>query len=505
MSLLSLGKVYLIGAGPGDPGLITVRGAELIGHSDVVLYDGLANEALLSYAPEAEKICVGKHGHGGSWSQNQIDDEVVRFAKLGKTVARLKGGDTAVFARTAEEVDRLVDEGIEYEIVPGITAALAASAYAGIPITHRDWSSAVALVTGQLQPADGSREAEETLDWNALARFPGTLVMYMGINSAGYWSSKLISEGKSASTPVALIRRCSWPDQQVVQCDLGSIASTLQSMPDFRPPIISVVGEVLRMSKCMNWFSKRPWFGKKIWITSPQAGADLLACRFNELGAQSLVAPVLQFASPESWLEPDAKLTQIREYDWIVFSSSQGVLGFFERLKHLGLDGRSFPKARLAAVGIATAKAVADHGMICDMVPQTFGMEALTRLLIHDCKGKRFAFVRCPTGESIGMEQLANQGALVDSIETYEQIAVNLRCNALLMDSTIHFDAVTATSKRIAELSVEYLGEAMNRVLWLSLSESVSQRLQALGCNRILTAERPTFESLAKLCFESFD
>jgi uroporphyrin-III C-methyltransferase len=255
---LNVGKVFLIGAGPGDAGLITVRGAQLIGRSDVVLYDGLVNESLLDYAPQhAIKICVGKHGHGGQWHQNQIDDEIVRHANQGKLVARLKGGDTAIFARTAEEIERLIQENIPYEVVPGITAALAASAFAGIPLTHRDWSSAVALVTGQMQYTDENSDNEESLDWKALAQFPGTLVMYMGVTTADHWSKKLIDSGMPPATPVAIIRRCSWPDQTVLRCELGSVATTIAATPGLRPPVTLVWQDHLGHEPWSDW--KTAW------------------------------------------------------------------------------------------------------------------------------------------------------------------------------------------------------------------------------------------------------
>ena len=495
------GKVYLIGAGPGDPGLITVRGAELLGRADVILYDGLANEALLAYAKVgAEKICVGKHGHGGSWAQGTIDESIVKAAVSGKSVARLKGGDTAVFARTAEEVDRLIDEKIPYEIVPGITAALAAGPYAGIPITHRDWSSAVALVTGQMQPADGNQDAEETLDWPALAKFPGTLVLYMGAKTAGYWSGKLIEAGKPASTPVALIRRCSWNDQETLLCDLSTVASTLASSPHFTPPMISVIGEVIRMSKNMDWFSVRPWFGKKVWVTSPEATGNLLAKKLDEQGATTVTEPVMTIQPPDDWTLVDAMVLESGHFDWIVFSSVYGVEGFFSRLKTLGKDGRLLAGAKLAAVGSATANAIAMHSMVCDAVPKTQGAEGIANLFERNCRGKRFLFVRNPTGETFAMDRLHLAGAEVRSVPTYQQVLTHELPRPIrkLLD-TNQLDAVTATSKNIAKQAMELLGPLKTKVTWLSLSPSISDLLKQHGCQKILTAPEPSFEQLALL------
>ena len=501
MTQIQPAKVYLIGAGPGDPGLITVRGAELIGRADAVLYDGLANELLLNYASDqAEKICVGKHGHGGMWGQSQIDDEVVRLAKAGKTVARLKGGDTAIFARTAEEIDRLIEEGIPYEIVPGITAALAASAFAGIPLTHRDWSSAVALVTGRLQPADGSEDAEESLDWNALAKFPGTLVLYMGVTTAAQWSSKLLEAGKPATTPVALVRRCSWPDQQVIRSDLGSVAATIAAMPDLRPPIISIIGEVIQMAKAMDWFTSRRCFGKRIWITSPEHTAKILGQKFAELGADVMRMPVIAIAPPTDWRPVDTILQTLDQIDWIVFSSVYGVEGFFSRLRVLGKDGRSMHRCKLAAVGSGTASAIAKESMHCDMVPQVSGADSLAELLVHQCERKRFLFVRNPDGETSAMDRLARAGAEVVTMDIYFQLRTpSLPAEWLGRIKSGEIHAITATSKNIATHTVALLGESSRDQKWLSLSPAITAKLHDLGCANVETAREPSFDALVDL------
>ena len=493
--------VYLIGAGPGDPGLITMRGAELLGRADAVLYDGLANDALLSYASKhAEKICVGKHGHGGTWNQSQIDDEVVRLAKSGKSVARLKGGDTGIFARTAEEIERLIVEGIPYEIVPGITAALAASAYTGIPITHRDWSSAVALVTARLQPADGSEEAEESLDWNALAQFPGTLVLYMGVNTASRWSRKLIEAGKSASTPVAMIRRCSWPDQQVLHCDLDSVVDTIAATPSLKPPIITIVGDVIRMAKTLDWFSARPWFGKRVWVTSPEHSAGPLAKQLSELGADTIKHPVMRIEDPVDWSSVDATMHCLDRFDWIVFSSTPGVDRFFARLRALGKDGRSLYRSKIAAVGSGTAAAIAGHSMQCDMVPQIAGAHALANLLVHDSANKRFLFVRNPDGETEAIDRVKAAGGAVESMEIYRQVLVpSVPPHILTRCAAGEIDAITVTSRNLASHAVALLGESSRKQHWLSLTSAITARLHELGCENVKTASEPSLDALARL------
>jgi uroporphyrinogen III methyltransferase / synthase len=300
------GKVILVGAGPGDEGLITVRGMQCLQQADVILYDGLANEGLLRYAkPEATILCVGKHGHGGLWTQKEIDEKTVEFAKQGKQVVRLKGGDTTIFARTSEEIERLIAEGISFEVVPGITAALAVSAYTGIPLTHRDWASAVALITGQLQPIDGDIVPEDELDWHSLAHFRGTLVFYMGVTTAKVWSQKLIQHGKSPSTPVALARRVSWPDQSVVCCELATVASTIEQLKGFRPPVIAIVGDVVNMSTSHDWLSRSSLQGKRLIVASPAPTSDKLSQSLESLGSRVERQPSIEIGDPLDWSNTD--------------------------------------------------------------------------------------------------------------------------------------------------------------------------------------------------------
>jgi uroporphyrinogen III methyltransferase/synthase len=249
----STGKVYLVGAGPGDPGLITLRGAECLGRADVVLYDYLASPLLLTHTrPSAERICLGRHGKGRLMSPAEVIDAMLAHARAGRTVVRLKGGDPTIFARMCEELAALESAGVSYEIVPGVTAAQGASSHAGIPLTHRDHASCVALVAGQEAP---DKDSADQLDYAALARFPGTLVFYMGVTTAGVWSARLIEHGRSPSTPVAVVRRGSFPDQQTLFTSLGELPDALQRGGEMlRPPAVVLVGEVARECGAKNWF-----------------------------------------------------------------------------------------------------------------------------------------------------------------------------------------------------------------------------------------------------------
>jgi uroporphyrinogen III methyltransferase/synthase len=495
------GTVYLVGAGPGDPRLLTLRAWQLLSRADAILYDGLVNEELLEYAPKhCVKHCVGKRGHGGTWKQSQINDLLVDAARTFHGVVRLKGGDTGVFARTAEETERLEAEGIRYEIVPGITAALAVSAYTGIPITHRDWSSCIAMVTGQGHAADGYAESEESMDWDALARFPGTLILYMGIASASQWSRSLIEAGKPPSTPVAMIRKCSWPDQQVLRCELAHVDATLQSHPEFTPPVISVVGDVVRATSQRSWFTEQPLLKTRFLITSPIDQGRILRDIFAEHGGRCLLAPVIEIAPPVSWASLDAAIDALPETDWLLFSSVHGVRSFFARLNQRGRDARALATTRVAAVGDATADAMLPFGIRCDLVPRTgAGAEALWSELQPLVTGQRATVVRAPEGKPFLLDRLDGVAARSIDCEAYRQVPVaQWPSHAETFMQSSPSPVVLATSSRIAARAVEMLGERASAMRWLSISNSVTATLRQLGCSQVATSPRADYPSLVQ-------
>jgi uroporphyrinogen III methyltransferase/synthase len=502
MDTTPFGKVYLIGAGPGDPQLITLKGVECLQRSDIILYDGLANALLLNHAKaDATTLCVGKHGHGGMWTQQEINKRIIEFAKSGKSVARLKGGDTAIFARTAEEVEELEAANIPYEIVPGITAAMAATAYAGIPLTHRDWASAVAFVTGQLQPTDGSNDADDPLDWHALARFPGTLVMYMGVSAAEHWSRQLIAAGKPASTPVALLRRISWPDQQVIRCELGNVGQTLNALNGLRPPVISIVGDVVASAASLNWFVNRPLFGKKYLVASTSHTGAYLTDKLRALGADVVHEPALEILPPMDWTEIDQAIDRLASFDWIVLSSVNGVDAFMSRLFYRGLDGRSFGKCRIASVGTATSAALYRWHLVADCTPQTTGISALTDLLKVGCENRQFLFVRTASGKQEGLESLAKSGAFVHSINVYRQVPVEHWPKELIMQcESNEFDGILVTSSNIVESIYKLIPHCYTSQRWFSLSAGISRSLETRGCTTVQTSRRAELDSLVDCC-----
>ncbi|MGH7140380.1 MAG: uroporphyrinogen-III C-methyltransferase, partial [Pirellulales bacterium] len=360
------------------------RGVECLGRADVVLYDYLVNPQVLKHAAaRAELVCLGRHGKGRVWPQEAVNERLLAEARAGKTVVRLKGGDPAIFARAAEETAALTAAGIDFEVVPGITAALAASSYAGISLTHRDAASAVALVTGH-----ESDKQELALDYRALAAFPGTLVFYMGVTSAEHWASELISAGKSAATPAVIVRHCSWPDQRSIRCTLGTVAEVVSGQK-IRPPALVIVGDAAGVDTGDDWFTRRPLFGVKVMVTRPREQADSLRCLLSELGADVLLQPAIEISPPEDWQPVDAALRRLQEFDWLVFSSVNGVEHFLGRLCAEHGDLRLLGGVRLAAIGPGTADELAKYRLRANVVPPAFRAEALADALAREVAGRR--------------------------------------------------------------------------------------------------------------------
>ena len=454
------GPVYLIGAGPGDPGLLTLRGAELLGRCDVVLFDGLSNPDLLRHAPQAEHICVGKHGQSRIWKQSEVIDEMIRHARAGRVVARLKGGDPAIFARTSEEVDALRDAGVPFEIVPGITAALAAGSYAGIPVTDRKLASAVALVTGHEEPG----KDQSSLDWDALARFPGTLVIYMGVTTADSWTRALLDAGKPPETPVALIRRCSHNDQQTFHCRLDEVAERLTPASKLRPPVIVIVGPVTRLAESMSWTQQRPLHGQTILVTRPSEQAGQLAGPLRDLGAEVVIQPAIEVAPPDSYEPVDETIANLGDYDVIVFSSRNGVRFFLDRLMQIAGDIRILAKLRLAVVGSKTARALADYHLQADLVPNDFTARSLAAMLAPEAAGKRFLLIRASRGGQDLKDGLTRAGGICHEVVAYQNrdvTAASPTIAAQLKAGTI--DWVTVTSSATAHSLHKLFGDDLRK------------------------------------------
>ncbi|MDZ4851827.1 MAG: uroporphyrinogen-III C-methyltransferase [Pirellulaceae bacterium] len=503
-----LGRVFLVGAGPGDPGLMTIRGAQKLGEADVILHDGLANPALRSLTRhDAEWISVGKHGCDRIWTQPEIDAAIVHHARLGKTIVRLKGGDTGVFARTAEELERLIREGIPFEVVPGITAGLAAAAYTGIPITHRDWSSAVALVTGQFQASDGGPEFGEPVDWAALAKFPGTLVIYMGVTTASIWSQRLMNAGLSPDTAVALVRRCSWPDQETIRCTLEQVADQLTPASNFRPPVIAIVGPVAHLGTQSDWFTKRPLFGRSVLFTRPASQAADTLGRLADLGANVVSQSCIEILPLTHFEALDARISQLSRYDWLVFTSANGVDHFFARLHALKFDGRELHRCRIAAVGPSVTAALDRWKLRADLTPngdvEKFNAEALAERLIQEIfvQGNHFnvrcLVVRTERGKPTIEVTLGEHGISVESVVVYQSVDVaELDPETLKLLHLGEIDYAFVTSTSIALNLAKLAGEFLGKTKLIAISADVAGTLENLGFSVFGISRQSSIDSM---------
>lgn len=498
----STGSVYLVGAGPGDPGLITLRGVQCIAIADVILYDYLVNPHILRHAHKnAELLCLGKHGKTRVWSQDEINQTMVNLATQGKTVVRLKGGDPSVFAHGAEEATVLAEAGISFEIVPGITAALAAAGYAGTALTHRDLASAVALITGHENP----QKQESLLDYEALARFPGTLVFYMGVTTSEQWVTKLIANGRPANTPAMIVRRISCHDQQTIRCTLDEVPGRLAGPPAIRPPVLTIIGDVAQAPQMLAWFESRPLFGQTILVTRSESQSKDLIEQLEQLGAQVLSQPAIEISKPDSWADVDSALTNIATYDWLVFSSSNGVRFFFERLSQLGLDARALSTNKVAAIGPGTARTLGEFNITADLIPAEFRAESLVESLKpHAEQGESFLLLRANRGREILSEGLIGAGGRVDQVVVYNsndtqsllpQIEQKLASGEVAL--------VTVTSSAIARSVINLLGPHSENVQFASISPITSETLRGLGKSPEIEASEYTMDGLVRAICEN--
>lgn len=454
-----------------------MRGVECLKRADVVMYDYLANPLILSHASDtAELLCLGRHRRADVWSQDAINLEMVRRATAGQCVVRLKGGDPMVFGRAAEELSTLVAADIPFEIIPGVTAASAAAAFAGITITDRAHASALALVTGH----ERQGKPESALDYEALAHFPGTLVIYMGVRTARTWATNLIRAGKAADTPVMLIRRCSWPDQQKLPTTLGQVADALTPYQNFPPPVVSIVGEAARANPAFDWFGRLPLLGKGILVTRPGHQANAMIARLSELGANAMLAPAITIGPPTDWQPVDDVIARIDQYDCLAFSSSNGVQYFLSRLFDAGKDARSLGRARLAAIGPRTAEALQAFSLRADIQPESYRAEALAESLAADAAGKRYLLLRASRGREVLAETIRQHGGIVDQVVVYESRDVTDRYPEI-EEQWPTIEWVTVTSSAIARALHRLWGERLASVQLASISPITSQTLRECG------------------------
>lgn len=411
-----LGKVYLVGAGPGDPGLLTLKGKRCLEQADLILYDGLVNPLILRHS-QATAERTSRAGSDGRriLDQSEINQRLVEAGLAGKIVVRLKGGDPFIFGRGSEEAKALADAGVPYEVVPGITAATAASEYAGISLTHREQASAVAFVTGHEDPA----KPESSLDYANLAAFPGTLVFYMGLHRLPQITAALLQQGKPGSTPVAVISRGSTPLQRTVTGTLEAIPEVVQQA-GLRPPSLIIVGECVDQRKSINWFESLPLAGSTVGITRPIDQADSAIELAHSLGAQPHLMPTIEIHPIADWTEVDAAIQNIAAYDWLIFTSVNGVDAFLGRIWELGRDNRILAHTKIACIGPATAERLAAFSIRADLVPTVFRGEALAEELRHHVSGQKVLWARANRGREILPEVLSAAGAEFQSLVVYD-------------------------------------------------------------------------------------
>jgi len=440
------GRVHLVGAGPGDPGLLTARALELIARADVILHDRLIPASALDGAgPAAELVYVGKQGGGASMPQEEIDRLLVAHAREGKTVVRLKGGDPFVFGRGGEEALVLRAAGIAFEVVPGVTAGVAAAAYAGIPVTHRDRASAVALVTGHEDPD----KPEAAIDWPALAAFPGTLVFYMGVRQLGRIAERLVAGGRSPEEPAAVIERGTLPGQRTVRATLSTLFERAQEAR-VRPPSITVVGPVAALSQQLGWFEHRPLAGRTVAVTRARTQASGLAGRLRELGAAVLETPAIRIV-PLPGAAPE-----LSAYDLVCLTSPNGVALLFERLAAAGRDARALAGVTVAAIGPGTARALRERGVIADVVPERFVAEGLVEALA-EVPVRRALLARAREARDVLPAALRKRGAQVDVLPLYETVAEALGSEQ--REAARAADYVTFTSSSTVRFFLDAVGE----------------------------------------------
>ncbi|MGA1864056.1 MAG: uroporphyrinogen-III C-methyltransferase [bacterium] len=413
------GKVYLVGTGPGDPGLITVRALEAIRKSEVIIYDHLANPRLLSDVPlSSEKIYVGKESSKHTLPQDEINELLVRHAKSGKTVVRLKGGDPFIFGRGGEEAEYLASNQVPFEIIPGITSAIAVPAYAGIPLTHRDYTTAVAFITGHEKPD----KEESTIPWKELATGPGTLVFLMGIKNLPLISRTLIQYGRQPHTPAAVIRWGTFSSQQTL---VGTLSDIPQKVKDagLKPPAIIIIGEVVRLREHLNWFEERSLFGKKIVVTRSRAQASQLVESLERYGAEVIEYPTILIKKIDPNPELEEAIKDLAGYDWAIFTSVNGVECFFEYLDRMNLDTRSLAGLRVGAIGPATAEGLKKRCILPDFIPDDYKAEGVIEGLVSTgISGKRVLIPRAAQAREVLPQQLSESGADVHVIPVYETL-----------------------------------------------------------------------------------
>ena len=495
---MAKGFVYLVGAGPGRADLITVRGAEVLKAADCVIYDKLANPALLKYARAgAEIIHVPKRVGQRSFTQDQINKLLIEKASSGKTVVRLKGGDPCIFGRGSEEAAVLAEAGIDFEIVPGVTAGIAAADYTGIILTDREYSSQVVFVTGR--EAQGKQESK--IDWHLLARFSGTIVFYMGVGNLGYIAERLIENGMSPDTPAAVIADATLPIQRVVKASLSRISEKCKA-ESLEPPAIIVIGTAADSDTRLSWFMKKPLFGKSIVVTRDARGNADFTAKIVQHGGNPIEFATIKIKLLTKTNEFLQMLAKLAEYDWIIFTSSNGVRIFFEALQDLSKDARVFGSAKIAAIGSETAAKLSEFDIKADFVPSIFTGEQLGKQLIRftNLQKKKILLLRSQLASNELIDLLSQATAKVDDVAVYT-IAEEKADSAWLTEKIKNgrIDWLTFASPSSAKIFFKQIPSKLvnsAKVRLASIGPVTSEQLKNLGLTVDTEAVEHTIDGL---------
>ena len=496
------GIVYLVGAGPGDAGLLTLRGAELLGRADVVVYDALVNPDLLRLAPKsAEVIYGGKRSKDHAIPQEEMNQLLVRKAEEGKCVVRLKGGDPYVFGRGGEEAEELVAAKITFEVVPGISSIFAAPNYAGIPITHRDHCSSFTVITGHEDPTKDATK----IDWAQLAKTPGTKIVLMGVERIREIAQSLVANGMDAKTPVAMVRWGTTGQQTSIEGTLATIAQVVAENK-FSAPAVTIIGDVVKLRKKLNWFERRPLFGKRIVVTRTREQASQLSKQLLERGAEVLEIPTIRIIPPTQQRELAEALLELNSYDWLVFTSPNGVGAFFEYFFKAFDDLRDFGGVRIAAVGPATAAKLKELHLKVDLMPEEYVAKKIADAFkkYESIENLKILLLRAEVANPELPKTLEEMGAIVDDIACYKTVPETDDVNGAagkLMETGA--DWITFTSSSTVEnfssrFDLPALLKKFPQTRLASIGPETTKTIESLGLKPAVEAKPHTIEGLVK-------
>lgn len=488
-----------MGAGPGNPGLITVKGAELLRKADVIIYDRLAGHRLPALArPGAEVIYVGKSPDRHTLKQAEINSLLIAKAGEDKVVVRLKGGDPFVFGRGGEEAEALVEAGIAFEVVPGVTSAIAVPAYAGIPVTHRDFTSTLAVITGNEDPTKENPD----IAWDKIATGAGTLVFLMGVANLPAIVRRLVENGRSPRTPAALVRWGAGPEQQTLTGTLENICEKAKSA-EFKNPAVIIVGDVVSLRDKLNWFEKKPLFGKRVLVTRSREQASALSEAIEEAGGEPLEFPAIRVVEPEDYGPLDRAISNLKAFDWVIFTSVNGVQAFYRRLRHHRKDVRELYQARLCAIGPKTGEALENYGLLVETVPEKYRAEEIIEALRDRIgAGTKILLPRADIARKVLPVALRQMGADVTEVTAYRTVAGggdSARVREMLARGEIHLITFTSSStvhNLVKMLNAPDLQALLKNVVVACIGPVTAGTARELGLKVDVVAEEYTIEGL---------